>query len=200
MNGFLALLLSFLLLYKYWALFGIIFFAAVIVPFPSNSVLLAAGAFASQGYFSFFVSLLVAVGANILGDCVDYFLARRYGHRALHLLHIRLPTYIERLEGFMKRYPAPTIFITRFVGTVEEVVSFLSGYTSVPFGMFLVYDALGNIVSIGAVLYAGYFLGNNWQDFSGLFSTAGWILLCTVVIAALAVALWYRNYNRAKEK
>ena len=81
MSNFVALLLSFLLLYKYWALFAVIFVAAVLVPLPTNSVLLAAGAFASQGYFSFWLSLAVAVGANIAGDCFDYFLARRYGRR-----------------------------------------------------------------------------------------------------------------------
>lgn len=195
MNSLVALLLSSLLLYKYWALFTIIFLAAVIVPFPSNSVLLATGAFASQGYFSFSLSLAIAVGANILGDCIDYVIARRYGRRALHILHIRLPIYIERLEAFMRKHPGPTIFVTRFVGTVEEVVSFLSGFTGISFGTFFIYDALGNLVSIGGVLYTGYFLGVHWQDFSTLFSIAGWILLGAVVIAALAVALWYHNHN-----
>ncbi|HUD03131.1 MAG TPA: DedA family protein [Candidatus Paceibacterota bacterium] len=193
MNDFVALLLSFLLLYKYWALFTVIFLAAVIVPFPSNSILLATGAFASQGYFSFPLSLTVAVGANILGDCVDYFLARRYGNRALTLLHIRLPIYIKRLEEFMRKHPGSTIFITRFVGTVEEVVSFLSGFIGIPFSTFLIYDTLGNVISDGGILYAGYFLGVHWQDFSTLFSVVGWILLGIIIIAALSVALWYRS-------
>jgi membrane-associated protein len=199
MSGFLSLLLSFLLLYKYWALFSVIFLAAIIVPFPTNSLLLATGAFASQGYFSFTLSLVVASTANVLGDCVDYFLARRYGRRALHMLHIHVPSYIERLEGFVRRHPKPTIFLTRFVGTVEEVVSFLSGFTGVPFGIFLFYDILGNSISIGVVLYAGYFLSDHWQDFSTLFSVVGWILLCSATIVALAVALWYRNHT-AKER
>ena len=190
MNGFLAVLLSFLLLYKYWALFIVIFSAAVIVPFPSNSVLLAAGAFASQGYFSFSISLAVAVAANTLGDCVDYFLARRYGARALRILHIRIPTYIERLERSVRRYPGPVIFLTRFVGTIEEITSFLSGFIGIGFGTFLLYDLLGNLASIGAVIYAGYFLGINWQDFSGLFTIAGLLLLGLAVTAALAAAVW----------
>jgi membrane-associated protein len=196
MSGFVGLLLSFLLLYKYWALFVIIFLAGVIVPFPSNSLLLATGAFASQGYFSFPLSLTIATVANILGDCTDYFLARRYGKRALRLLHISLPSYIGRLEGFVRRHPGPTIFVTRFVGTVGETVSFLAGFIPVPFGTFLVCDFLGNIVSIGVVLYAGYFLGIYWQDYSDLFSILGWILLGTTLIAALGIALWYRNREK----
>ncbi len=144
MSGFAGVLLSFLLLYKYWALFGVIFLACGHRAVPVHTVLLATGAFAGQGYFSFFLSLLVAVAANTLGDAVDYFLARRYGRRALSILHIRLPWYVEHLEAFLTGYPGPTIFVTRFVGTVEEVVSFLSGFTGVSFGTFLIYDVLGN--------------------------------------------------------
>ena len=175
MSSVVGVLLSFLLLYKYWALFAVIFLAAVIVPFPSNSLLLATGAFASQGYFSFPLSLTIATVANVLGDCTDYFLARRYGRRMFPLLHTNLPSYIERLEGFVRKHPGPTIFVTRFVGTVEEIVSFLSGFIPVSFGTFLLYDLLGNLLSIWIVLYAGFFLGIYWQDFSGLFSTLGWI-------------------------
>jgi membrane protein DedA with SNARE-associated domain len=193
MNSFVALLLSFLLLYKYWALFAVMFVAAVVLPIPTNSILLAAGAFASQGYFSFSLSLIVAVGANILGDCLDYFLARKYGRPVIRLLHIRIPSYVERLEEYVKRHPGPTIFLTRFVGTADPLANILSGFVGIRFGTFLLYDFLGNVVSIGGVLYAGYFLGIHWQDFSMFFSIAGWILLGFIVIAALAVALWYRN-------
>ena len=196
MSNFLEILLSFLLLYKYWALFGVIFCAAVILPFPSNSVLLATGAFASQGYFNFFISLLVAVVANVAGDCVDYLLAARYGKRALQMLHIRLPAYVGRLETFVKRHPGPTIFVTRFVGTVEEVVSFLAGFVGVPLGTFLLYDTLGNIGSIGLVLYAGYFLGIHWQDFSSLFTLIGWIMLGLIVTVALGLSIWHRSRKR----
>jgi membrane-associated protein len=198
MSGFVALLLSFLLLYKYWALGIVIFISAVILPLPTNSLLLAAGAFASQGYFSFSLSLAIAVGANMLGDCFDYFLARRYGRRAIAMLHLRMPAYIERLEAYVKHHPGPTIFLTRFVGAADPLGNVFAGFVGVPFGLFLWYDFLGNFVSIGGVLYAGYFLGIHWQDFSTLFSIAGWVLLGATVIAALAVALWYRNYNRAR--
>ena len=198
MNNFLALLLSLLLLYKYWALFIVIFLAAVIVPFPSNSILLATGAFASQGYFSFTVSLVVAVSANVLGDCVDYMLAARYGRPALRLLHIHVPTYIERLEEFVRSYPRSTIFITRFVGTVEEVVSFLAGFTRVSFHIFLIYDLLGNLVSIGGVLYVGYFTGIHWQDVSTLVGLTNWICVGCVGVVCMAVFLWRQNSTREK--
>jgi membrane protein DedA with SNARE-associated domain len=197
MNGFLALLLSFLLLYKYWALFIAVFLSAVILPLPTNSLLLAAGAFASQGYFSFPVSLATAMGANVLGDCFDYVLARRYGRRAIKMLRVRVPSYVERLEAYVRQHPGPTIFLTRFVGSADPLGNLISGFVGIGFGTFLVWDVLGNLASIGGVIYAGYFLGANWQDFSGLFSIVGWILLGLVVTAVLAGAVWSGRRKRS---
>ena len=105
-----------------------------------------------------------------------------------------MPTYIERLEAFMRQFPGPTVFVTRFIGTVEEVVSFLAGFSRVPFGIFLLYGVLGNLVADGGVLYVGYFLGNYWQDFTSLFSIIDWILLAAIFIAILFIAMRYRNH------
>jgi membrane-associated protein len=197
MSTFAAALLSFLLLYKYWALVVIFFFSALILPLPTSTVLLAAGAFASQGYFNFFLSLGVIVGSNMLGDYVGYFIARRYGRRAFHILHIRVPTFIERLESFLKKHPGPTIFLTRFAGTTDVITNLLSGFGGVSLATFLLYDFLGNLASDGGLLYAGYFLGVHWQDFTGLFNITDYILIGVVVIAALSVVMWHRKSHAA---
>lgn len=44
---------SYVLLYKYVAIALVVYSGAVILPLPANAMLLAVGAFASQGYFSF---------------------------------------------------------------------------------------------------------------------------------------------------
>jgi membrane protein DedA with SNARE-associated domain len=197
MSSFIGVLLSLLLLYKYLALAIFVFTTSIILPLPTNSVLLATGAFASQGYFNFFISLGVIMLANVTGDCVDFFLARRYGRPALHMLRVHIPTYIERLEQYVRQHPGPTIFFTRFVGTIECLTSLLAGFVGISWTTFLLYDILGNLVSNGIVLYAGYFLGVHWQDFTGLFNIVGYILAAVLIMAALAVALWYRHRRRA---
>lgn len=193
MIAFLAPVLSFLLLYKYWAVFVVMFFSALIVPLPTNTVLLAAGAFASQGYFNFPITLIVAVGSNVLGDYAGYLLARRYGHRALRMLRVKIPPSMENLDRFIGRHPGPAIFLTRFVGTADSLANLLAGFIAMPIRKFLIYDGFGNLVSTGAVLYVGYVLGTDWQDFSGLFSIAGWIFLGVIVIAILFSIMWYRH-------
>ncbi len=196
MSSILTFLLSFLLLYKYWALFAVVFMAAVIVPIPANTLILAAGAFASQGYFNFWISLLVIVLANMVGDCIDYFLARIYGRRILRKIHVRMPSYLERLEKFVAEYPRSAIFFTRFVGTIEPITSLLCGFSGIRIWTFLVYDFLGNLASDGLILYSGYFLGVHWQDFTGLFSLTDYILVGVTIIAIVGVLYWRKKHNR----
>ena len=193
-----ASLLSFLLLYKYWALLLIFFFSGLILPLPTSTVLLAAGAFSGQGYFSFLISLGVIIASNVLGDCTGYFLARRYGRRALTMLHIRTPASIERLELFVRRHPWPAIFLTRFTGTTDVVVNLLAGFAGMPFGAFLTFDLFGNAVSNGILLYAGYFLGIHWQDFTGFFNIGDYILIGVVAIVILATFMWHRKRRTVK--
>ena len=197
MNSFLDILLSFLLLYKYFAIFIVIFLAAVALPLPTNSMLLAAGALASQGYFSFSLALVVAVGANITGDSFGYFVAKKYGRPTLQILHIRIPSYIDRLEQHLQKHPGPVIFFTRFFGTADPLGNIFSGLSRIPFGVFLLYDIPGNFISNGGFLYAGYLLGDNWKNFSKIVSAPEWITIGCLVILAFLINSW-RNGRHKK--
>ena len=126
MNTALGAFLSFLLLYKYVALFLLIFSSAIILPLPDNSMYSRQVLFASEGYFGFWASLAVSLIADVAGDCVGYFLAKRWGRAALERLHIRVPWYIDRLDAYLRRHPRRSIFFTRFVGLADSVVNVLS--------------------------------------------------------------------------
>jgi membrane protein DedA with SNARE-associated domain len=76
MSQILESLLSYILLYKYVALALLVFANAIVIPLPINTLLLATGAFASQGYLNLGLALVLSIVANILGDCIDYTLAR----------------------------------------------------------------------------------------------------------------------------
>src|SRR5271170_7278391 len=118
MDSLLTPLLSYLLLYKYVALFIIVYTGAIMIPFPVNAMLLALGAFASQGYFSFWISLMVAVTANTLGDLTDYGVARKYGEWVIHKLHFDKVRFFTRLKEELRTDAAVTVFTTRFAGSL----------------------------------------------------------------------------------
>ncbi len=178
----LTTLLSYLLLYKYAALFVFVFSIAVIVPLPANGILLAAGAFASFGYFNLPLSIVVSTIGSVAGDILDYSIARYYGRRVFEKFRINKHYYFERLEHGFRTHAGLTIFVTRFVGPIDLLGSLFSGSIGIPAGIFVLYDLLGNFVSTCIVVVIGYLAGSYWQNFSGLIDIAGWILLAAVVL------------------
>jgi membrane-associated protein len=194
MDSLLAPLLSYLLLYKYVALFAVVYLSAAILPLPSNAMLLAVGAFSSQGYFSFWLSFALAVVANTLGDLTDYGLARKYGTAIVHALRLDRLAFFVQLEKELRIDAAITVFTTRFAGVLSTPANFLAGLAEVPFGTFLWCDFWGNAIEPFAALSLGYMAGNYWNDFSGPLSLLAGIVAVSVILFVLARI--YRGMTR----
>lgn len=180
MNSLLTPLLSYLLLYRYVALAFVVYIGAVGAPLPVNEMLLALGAFASQGYFSFWGSLAITVVANCLGDLTGYAITRSWGDWIIRALRLRKARFFVHLEEELRSDAAITIFTTRFAGSLSSITNLLAGLVRVPLGTFIFYDFLANVIEPAAALGIGYVVGNYWSDFSNFF---------TIIAAIFAVGI-----------
>jgi membrane protein DedA with SNARE-associated domain len=196
MSSIFSSLLSYLLLYKYLTLFVAVFFAAFIVPIPANNLLLAVGTFASQGYFSFGLSLVVATVANILGDVTGYLLAYKIGPKIIKRFHLKESKYFPKFERGLARYAGVTIFFSRFYTTVGSLVNFLAG-VSVSFGKFLAFDTLGNFTSTLLFLTLGWLIGGQWDVISDFVSTFG-VAIIVIVALILVIRFLFKKNQSAK--
>ncbi len=181
----LAALLSWLLLYKYAALFAIVYSAALLLPLPANATLLAVGAFSSQGYFNFWLSLAIAVAANVLGDLTGYAVTRHWGETVTHALRLHKFRFFNQLAEEFRTDAAVTVFITRFTSSLGTISNFLAGLVEVPFKTFLLYDFFGNIVELGAVISFGYLVGDYWSKLSDTFEIVTGIIAVAVTMFIL---------------
>ena len=182
----LAALLSWLLLYKYIALFAIVYTGALLLPLPVNATLLAVGAFSDQHYFNFWISLAIAVIANTLGDLSGYAITRRWGIAVTHALRLNKLRFFNQLAEEFRTDAAITVFITRFASSLSTISNFLAGLMEVPFKTFLIYDFLGNIIEPGTALGVGYLVGDYWNNFSGTFETVTGIAAAIAILFVLA--------------
>jgi len=185
MGSLLNVLLSYLLVYRYAALAFVVYIGAVGAPLPVNEALLALGAFASQGYFSFWGSLALSIVANCLGDLTGYAIARRYGDRILRALHIRKARFFTNLEEELRSDAAITVFTTRFAGSLSSVTNLLAGLVKVPLSTFILYDFIANVIEPGVALGIGYVVGNYWDDFSNFFTIIAGIVAVSVIMFVL---------------
>ena len=196
MNQILAPLLSYVLLYKYGAVGFIVYISAVIVPLPTNAMLLAVGAFASQGYFNYWILAPLAVIANTLGDLTDYGLARYYGEWIVKVLHLHKIKFYEQLKEELRTDATVTVFITRFAGSLSPIAALLAGLVAVPLNTFMWPDLAGNIIEPVAALTIGYAVGNYWGDFSNSFDLFAAIAASSIVLFVLA-RIYRRMMRRA---
>lgn len=191
-------IIIYLLFYKYITIFLVAFLAAVIVPIPSGSALMAAAAFASFGYFNIYYVVILSIIANIAGDNLSYYLAHRYGKKTLSKIGFRSVLESEKftiVEERFKKHPGFIIFLTRFEVLSTLSVNLLSGMSNVSYRTFLFHEVLGSIAQVCFYAYIGYVFGDNWEYISSLLGTSFLIFFAVVAIIVFIVVKKKRHIH-----
>ncbi len=187
MSTIVTILLPYLLLYKYWALFGITFIAAFFFPVPPGTLIMASAAFSFQGYFDITWVIIVSILGNILGDNAGYWIARLYGTQMLYRIGLRKtlesPRY-QKIQARIVRRPGFIIFISRFEVFTNLAVNLISGLGKVSYRKYLLYESIGEISQVLIYGSIGYIFGSNWQTISSLIGRG------LLIIVIIAIVLW----------
>ena len=191
MNSVVHFILPYVLAYKYWAIFVITFFAALALPIPPGTLLMASAAFAGQGYFNFWYVVLAGVAGNVAGDNLGYWLARLYGKRILYKIGFRKFLDSKKyliIEERMNKNPGLIILISRFEVFSNLCVNLLAGMSDVSYVRYLFFEATGEIAQVTLYCGIGYVVGDNWQNISALLNN--FFLLLLLVVVVLVVIFW----------
>lgn len=149
----------------YIFLFLIIFIETglVIMPLlPGDSLLFAAGAFASMGSLNIFLLLFILSLAAILGDSVNYWFGHHFG-RSLFKKESAVffnKKYLAETEKFYHRHGGKTIIIARFIPIIRTFAPFVAGIGAMNYPRFLFFNVIGGICWVSIFVLGGYFFGN----------------------------------------
>ena len=176
--------------YGYVVLFFLVGLESLGIPLPGETALVTAAAFAALGHLSIYGVLTTAVAAAVISDNGGYWigrkggiaLVRRYG-RFLHLNE----AHLERARHFFGRHGPPTVFIGRFIALLRTWTAVLAGAARMPYGRFMLYNALGAACWAGAVGALGYVFGRNLPRLEHYMGQAS---LAAALLVALVAGLW----------
>lgn len=185
MNYIIQNIIPYLILYKYLTIFIIAFAAAFIVPVPSGSILIAASAFASIGYFNLFWVITISILGNIIGDNLGYFVARKYGKEVLSHVGFRRifksKNYMT-IESKFSKHSGAIIFVSRFEVLSTLSVNLLSGISRIPYRKFLIHEFTGSIAQVCMYSLIGYFFVDSWQSVNSTIGAVSFLAILALVI------------------
>jgi Uncharacterized membrane-associated protein len=175
--------------YGYWTIFLFVTIESTGIPFPGETILLAAAIVAGTTHQLFIIWVIVAAASGaILGDNLGFWIGREGGYRLLH----RYGRYIHLDEGKLKlgqylfmQHGGKIVFFGRFIAVLRAWTAFLAGTNRMRWPRFLLFNALGGIVWATLFGLLGYFLGENVHRLTGPVGIGSIVLASLVIIAFL---------------
>ncbi len=200
LDKYLSLIIQQFGIWTYFILFLIIFAETglVVTPFlPGDSLLFAAGTFASLGSLNVIWLFITLLAAAILGDTINYSIGKFLGSKAFEKYpRIFKKEYLDKTHNFYEKYGTKTIVLARFVPIVRTFAPFIAGVGKMTYFKFLFYNVFGGIIWVALFVFGGYFFGNMpvvKENFS-------FVILIIIIASFIPIVLEYWRHRRSKVK
>ncbi|HEX9484434.1 MAG TPA: VTT domain-containing protein [Gemmatimonadaceae bacterium] len=175
--------------YGYWIVALFIFGEGMSIPFPTDTTLVTAAAFAARGRLSVEIVFLISTIATAAGTTIAFIAGRRGGEffeRHSRKMH---PAVLTRTRGFFDRHGRTAVVVGRFIPFARMLISPLAGLSTMSLGTFTIYNAIGSAIWSAVFCGVGYFFGHHPPAMThgivrGAFGVAvGIAIVLTVVVA-----------------
>jgi membrane protein DedA with SNARE-associated domain len=135
------------------------------IPFPGETMTIAAAAYAATGALDIRLVAPIAALGSLLGANLGYLAGYRGGRPFVERFSRRLrlnPNHMARTEAFFARYGAATVLFGRFVLGLRTWSALMAGMARMPFWHFQSASAAGAVIWATLVSLFGFYLGTNW--------------------------------------
>ncbi len=175
----------------YGAVFLAVGIESIGIPFPGETTLIAAAAYAG-GTHKLNIAFVIAAAAAgaIIGDNIGFWIGREFGFRLL----LRYGRYIGITERRIKlgqylfrRYGGEVVFFGRFVAVLRALAAFLAGTNRMSWPRFLIFNAAGGIVWSGLYGIGAYALGKQIHRLAGPVGIVLGVIALILIVTGLRV-------------
>jgi len=193
-----ATLTNLLATYGYWAVLLFVAIESTGIPFPGESMLLAAAVYAGKTHHLEIGWVIAAAAAGaILGDNLGFLAGREGGYRLLRRFgrYVRMDDRKLTLGEYLsEKYGGRMVFFGRFVAVLRCWAAFLAGTYRMRWTQFLLYNAAGGIVWAVLMGTLGYVFGSRVLALGG---PIGAISIALATLGTIAGIVFLRR-NEAR--
>lgn len=171
-----ALPTQILLAYGYVLLFVWVLVEQFGIPLPATPVLLAAGALSAGQKVNFTVALIAGLAACLISDSSWFFIGRRYGHHVLRILcklSMEPTICVRKTQDSFGRRRGSTLLYAKFIPGLATLAAPVAGQNGMSYLSFLLFDGIGALLWLSALLAAGRIFGDALKKDPGLLNWVG---------------------------
>lgn len=185
--------------FGYWGIALGMALESACIPLPSEIVLPFGGFLAATGRITLTEAVMAGQLGGLAGSIAAY-LAGRYGGRRLlerygkYLLISRKE--IDWADRWFEGRGELTVFVARLLPGIRTFISLPAGIAGMNFGRFLFYSFLGMLPWSFAFTWAGYRLGQNWNQVREYLHRFDLVIIA-VLLSAVAWFVWHKLKSRA---
>lgn len=191
-----------LAVYGYWAVLVFVAIESTGIPFPGETMLLAASIYAGTTHQLNIVLVIAAAAAGaIIGDNFGYFIGREGGYRLVRRYgkYIRLDERKLKLGQYLFiKHGGKVVFFGRFVSVLRAWAAFLAGVDRMDYRRFFFFNAAGGILWATIYGIGGYALGKNVHRIAGPVGIVVGVIAAVIIIAFLVFL--NRNEKRLEDE
>ena len=175
---------------------------SIVIPLPSELVLLLSGFNVSTGEFSFLPLWITTSIGSLIGALVLYSLGFGFSRNRLQRIVSRYGKYLGVTESdlnktftIFERYGSAVIFIGRLFPLIRSLVSIPAGLARMNLIKFSLLTLAGSSIFNAIWIFIGIQLGDKWRDAEdwanalNLIVNIGLVLVVTVIVAR-AIRNW----------
>ena len=184
--------------YGYVAVFALVMVEDFGIPVPGELTLIATSLIASQGGLSIVAVLFLAWLGAVTGDNIGYAIGHFGGVRVLVRYGWRIgltQARLDRTHAFFERWGGEVVLAARFIEVLRQLNGIIAGSGGMPWPKFLLYNAIGAALWVGAWGLGVYLLGQSFLNYLPVITRVGSLAGAVVVAAAVVflLAWWWRR-------